>query len=133
MLARAQRSWEVVGVVRVLIVDDTAFMRKLLKNILFSAGFDIAGEAENGKQAVELYKQLKPDIVTMDIVMPEMNGIEALKEIKKIDPNAKVVMCTAVGQEQMMKMAIKLGAKGYIVKPFQAPKVIEELKKVARI
>jgi len=133
LLARAQRSWEVVGVVRVLIVDDTAFMRKLLKNILFSAGFDIAGEAENGKQAVELYKQLKPDIVTMDIVMPEMNGIEALKEIKKIDPNAKVVMCTAVGQEQMMKMAIKLGAKGYIVKPFQAPKVIEELKKVARI
>lgn len=117
--------------VRVLIVDDTAFMRKLLKNILFSAGFDIAGEAENGKQAVELYRQLKPDVVTMDIVMPEMNGIDALKEIKKIDPNAKVVMCTAVGQEQMVKTAIKLGAKGYIVKPFQAAKVVEELKKVA--
>lgn len=119
--------------VKVLVVDDTAFMRKLLKNILFSGGFDIVGEAENGKQAVELYKQLKPDIVTMDIVMPEMNGIEALKEIKKIDPNAKVVMCTAVGQEQMVKMAIKFGAKGYIVKPFQAPKVVEELKKVAKI
>ncbi|AAB90207.1 response regulator [Archaeoglobus fulgidus] len=116
---------------KVLIVDDTAFMRKLLRNILFSGGFDIAGEAENGKQAVEMYKQLKPDIVTMDIVMPEMNGIEALKAIKKIDPSAKVVMCTAVGQEQMVKAAIKLGAKGYIVKPFQAPKVIEELKKVA--
>ncbi|MET1123830.1 MAG: response regulator [Archaeoglobaceae archaeon] len=116
---------------RVLVVDDTAFMRKLLKNILFSAGFDIVGEAENGKQAVELYRKLKPDIVTMDIVMPEMNGIEALKEIKKIDPNAKVVMCTAVGQEQMVKAAIKLGARGYIVKPFQAAKVVEELKKVA--
>lgn len=116
---------------KVLIVDDAAFMRKLLKNILFSGGFDIVGEAENGKQAVELYKKLRPDIVTMDIIMPEMNGIEALKEIKKIDPNAKVVMCTAVGQEQMVKTAIKFGAKGYIVKPFQAPKVIEELKKVA--
>ncbi|MCS7118480.1 MAG: response regulator [Archaeoglobaceae archaeon] len=119
--------------VKVLIVDDTAFMRKLLKNILFSAGFDIVGEAENGKQAVEFYKQLKPDIVTMDIVMPEMNGIDALKEIRRLDPNAKIVMCTAVGQEQMVKMAIKLGAKGYIVKPFQAPKVIEELKKVAKV
>ncbi|MDI9611051.1 MAG: response regulator [Archaeoglobaceae archaeon] len=119
--------------VKVLVVDDTAFMRKLLKNILFSAGFDIAGEAENGKQAIDLYRELKPDIVTMDIVMPEMNGIDALKEIKKLDPNAKVVMCTAVGQEQMVKMAIKLGAKGYIVKPFQAPKVVEELRKVARI
>lgn len=115
---------------KVLIVDDTVFMRKLLKNILFSGGFDIVGEAENGKQAVELYKQLKPDLVTMDIVMPEMNGIEALKAIKQIDPNAKVVMCTAVGQEQMVKAAIKLGAKGYIVKPFQAAKVIEEVKKV---
>ncbi len=116
---------------KVLIVDDAAFMRKLLKNILFSGGFDIVGEAENGKQAVELYKKLRPDIVTMDIVMPEMNGIEALKEIRKIDPNAKIVMCTAVGQEQMVKAAIKFGAKGYIVKPFQAPKVIEELRKVA--
>lgn len=117
--------------VRVLIVDDSAFMRKLLKNILFSAGFDIAGEAENGKQALEMYAKLKPDLVTMDVVMPEMNGIEALKEIKKMDPNAKVVMCSAVGQEQMVKAAIKLGARGYIIKPFQAPKVIEELKKVA--
>lgn len=133
MLVKALRIWEVVRVVKVLIVDDTAFMRKLLKNILFSAGFDIAGEAENGKQAIELYKELKPDIVTMDIVMPEMNGIDALKEIKKLDPNAKVVMCTAVGQEQMVKMAIKLGAKGYIVKPFQAPKVVEELRKVAKV
>ncbi len=117
----------------VLIVDDTAFMRKLLRNILLSAGFNVVGEAENGKQAVELYKKLKPDLVTLDIVMPEMNGIEALKQIRSIDPNAKIIMCTAVGQEQMVKAAIKLGAKGYIVKPFQAPKVIEEAKRVLGI
>ncbi|MBP2029993.1 two-component system chemotaxis response regulator CheY [Methanohalophilus levihalophilus] len=115
---------------KVLIVDDTAFMRKLMKNILFGAGFDVAGEAENGKMAVEMYQQIKPDIVTMDVVMPEMTGIDALKNIKSIDGNAKVVMCTAIGQEKIVKTAIKLGAKGYIIKPFQAPKVIEEIKKV---
>jgi len=123
----------VISLPRVLIVDDTAFMRKLLRNILFSGGFDIVGEAENGKQAVEMYKQLKPDLVMLDIVMPEMNGIEALKAIKQMDPNAKVIMCTAVGQEKIVKAAIKLGAKGYIVKPFQAQKVIEEAKKVLGI
>jgi len=116
---------------KVLIVDDTAFMRKLLKNILFGAGFDIAGEAENGKQAVEMYKTLKPDVVTMDVVMPEMTGIDALKQIKTtVDKDAKIVMCTAIGQENIVKTAIKLGARGYIIKPFQAPKVIEEIKKV---
>lgn len=119
-----------IYVTKVLIVDDTAFMRKLLKNILFGAGFDIAGEAENGTQAVELYKQLKPDIVTMDVVMPEMTGIDALKHIKSFDKDAKIVMCTAIGQEKIVKTAIKLGARGYIIKPFQAPKVIEEIKKV---
>jgi len=117
-------------VAKVLIVDDAAFMRKLLKNILFSGGFDIAGEAENGKQAVELYRKLKPDVVMLDIVMPEMNGLETLKAIKQIDPDAKIIMCTAVGQEKIVKAAIKLGARGYIVKPFQAQKVIEEVKKV---
>ncbi|WP_135612983.1 response regulator [Methanococcoides sp. AM1] len=115
---------------KVLIVDDTAFMRKLLKNILFGAGFDIAGEAENGNQAVEMYRELNPDVVTMDIVMPDMNGIDALKQIKSLDNGAKVVMCTAIGQEKIVKTAIKLGAKGYIIKPFQAPKVLEEIKKV---
>ncbi|NYT05425.1 MAG: response regulator [Methanomicrobiales archaeon] len=115
---------------KVLIVDDTMFMRTLLKNILFSGGHDIVGEAENGEQAVELYAKLKPDLVTMDVVMPKMNGIEALKAIKTADPAAKVIMCTAVGQEQMVKLAIKTGAKGYIVKPFQAPKVLEEVKNV---
>jgi len=115
---------------RILIVDDTLFMRTLLKNILFSGGHDIVGEAGDGDEAIAKYQELKPDLVTMDVVMPKVNGIEALKGIRAIDPNAKVVMCTAVGQEQMVKLAIKTGAKGYIVKPFQAPKVLEEIKNV---
>jgi len=115
---------------RILIVDDTLFMRTLLKNILFSGGHAIVGEAGDGDEAIEKYKELKPDLVTMDVVMPKMNGIEALKAIKAFDPNAKVIMCTAVGQEQMVKLAIKSGARGYVVKPFQAPKVLEEIKNV---
>jgi len=115
---------------RILIVDDTLFMRTLLKNILFTGGHSIVGEAGDGDEAIEKYKELKPDLVTMDVVMPKMNGIEALKAIKGIDPNAKVIMCTAVGQEQMVKLAIKSGARGYVVKPFQAPKVLEEIKNV---
>jgi two-component system chemotaxis response regulator CheY len=115
---------------RILIVDDTLFMRTLLKNILFSGGHDIVGEAADGDEAVAKYKDLKPDLVTMDVVMPKVNGIEALKQIRAMDPGARVVMCTAVGQEQMVKLAIKTGAKGYIVKPFQAPKVLEEIKTV---
>ncbi|EHQ36673.1 response regulator [Methanoplanus limicola] len=115
---------------RILVVDDTMFMRTLLKNILFSGSHDIVGEAEDGEEAVAKYKSLKPDLVTMDVVMPKMNGIEALKAIMAEDPGARVVMCTAVGQEQMVKLAIKTGAKGYIVKPFQAPKVLEEVNNV---
>jgi Response regulator containing a CheY-like receiver domain and an HTH DNA-binding domain len=115
---------------RILIVDDTLFMRTLLKNILFSGGHDIVGEAGDGDEAITKYKELKPDLVTMDVVMPKVNGIEALKAIKGLDPNARVVMCTAVGQEQMVKLAIKTGARGYIIKPFQAPKVLEEIKNV---
>ncbi|MBP1927904.1 two-component system chemotaxis response regulator CheY [Methanolinea mesophila] len=115
---------------RILIVDDTLFMRTLLKNILFSGGHDIVGEAADGDEAVAKYRDLKPDLVTMDVVMPKVNGIEALKQIRAMDPGARVVMCTAVGQEQMVKLAIKTGARGYIVKPFQAPKVLEEIKNV---
>ena len=115
---------------KILIVDDTLFMRTLLKNILFSGGHTIIGEAGDGVEAIAKYKELKPDLVTMDVVMPKMNGIEALKSIKALDPAARVVMCTAVGQEQMVKLAIKTGAKGYIVKPLQAPKVLEEVKNV---
>jgi two-component system, chemotaxis family, chemotaxis protein CheY len=115
---------------KILIVDDTLFMRTLLKNILFAGGHSIAGEAGDGEEAIAKYKELRPDLVTMDIVMPKMNGIEALKGIKAFDPAAKVIMCTAVGQEQMVKLAIKSGARGYVVKPFQAPKVLEEVKNV---
>jgi len=115
---------------RILVVDDTLFMRTLLKNILFSGGHTIVGEAENGEDAIAKYQELNPDLVTMDIVMPKKNGIDALKGIKTIDPNARVIMCTAVGQEQMVKLAVKSGAKGYIVKPFQAPNVLEEVKNV---
>ncbi len=115
---------------KVLIVDDAAFMRMLLKDIITKAGFEVVGEASNGKEAVEKYKELKPDIVTMDITMPEMNGIEAVKEIKKIDPNAKIIMVSAMGQQAMVIEAIQAGAKDFIVKPFQPARVIEALKKL---
>jgi len=116
---------------KVLIVDDAAFMRMLLKDIVTKAGYEVVGEASNGKEAVEKYKELKPDIVTMDITMPEMNGIEAVKEIKKIDPNAKIIMVSAMGQQAMVIEAIQAGARDFIVKPFQPARVIEAIKKVA--
>ncbi|KRQ85995.1 Chemotaxis protein CheY [Caloramator mitchellensis] len=115
---------------RVLIVDDAAFMRMMLKDILVKNGYEVAGEAPNGLKAVELYKQEKPDVVTMDITMPEMDGIQAVKEIKSFDPNAKIVMCSAMGQQAMVMEAIKSGAKDFIVKPFQPERVLEALKKV---
>jgi two-component system chemotaxis response regulator CheY len=115
---------------KILIVDDTLFMRTLLKNVLNNGGHTIVGEAVDGSDGVAKYKESKPDLVTMDVVMPKMNGIDALKAIKEFDPAARVIMCTAVGQEQMVKLAIKSGAKGYIIKPFQAPKVLEEIKNV---
>lgn len=114
----------------VLIVDDAAFMRMMIKDILSKNNFVVAGEAANGVEAVEKYKELKPDLVTMDITMPEKDGIEALKEIKKIDPNAKIVMCSAMGQQAMVIDAIQSGAKDFIVKPFQADRVLEALQKV---
>ena len=115
---------------KVLIVDDAAFMRMMVKDILSKNGFEVVGEAANGLQAIELYKKERPDVVTMDITMPEMDGIEAVKEIKKIDPNARVVMCSAMGQQSMVMDAIKAGAKDFIVKPFQADRVIEAIQKV---
>ncbi|MDD1674008.1 MAG: response regulator [Methanomicrobiales archaeon] len=115
---------------KILIVDDTLFMRTLLKNILFSGGHTIVGEAGDGEEGVNRYRELKPELVTMDVVMPKLNGIDALKAIKTFDPSAKVIMCTAVGQEQMVKLAIRSGARGYIIKPFQAPKVLEEVKNI---
>lgn len=110
-------------------VDDAAFMRMMLKDILLKGGFEIAGEATNGAEAVRLYQELKPELVTMDITMPEVDGIAAVKEIKKIDPNAKVVMVSAMGQQAMVIEAIQAGASDFIVKPFQPDRVLEALKK----
>lgn len=115
---------------KVLIVDDAAFMRMMIKDILQKNGYEVVGEAGNGLQAVELYKTHKPDLVTMDITMPEMDGIEAVKEIKAMDPGAKVIMCSAMGQQSMVMDAIKAGAKDFIVKPFQADRVLEAIKKI---
>ena len=114
----------------ILICDDAAFMRMMIKDILTKNGYNIAGEAENGQKAVEKYAELKPDLVLMDITMPEMDGIQALKEIKKIDGGAKVIMCSAMGQQAMVIEAIQSGAKDFIVKPFQAERVLEAVKKV---
>ena len=115
---------------KVLIVDDAAFMRMMIKDILEKGGFEIVGEANNGLKAVELFKKEKPDVVTMDITMPDMDGIEAVKAIKEFDPAAKIIMCSAMGQQTMVMDAIKAGAKDFIVKPFQPDRVIEAVTKV---
>lgn len=115
---------------RIMIVDDAAFMRMMLKDILTRHGFEVVAEAENGSVAVEMYKEKKPDLVTMDITMPEMDGVTALKEIRKIDPNAQVLMCSAMGQQGMVIEAIQSGAKDFIVKPFQEERVVEAVKKI---
>ena len=114
----------------ILICDDAAFMRMMIKDILTKTGYNIAGEAENGAKAVEKYNELKPDLVLMDITMPEMDGIQALKKIKETDPNASVIMCSAMGQQAMVIESIQSGAKDFIVKPFQADRVLEAVQKV---
>lgn len=115
---------------RVLIVDDASFMRMTIKNMLSNYEYEIVGEAENGLEAVEKYKELSPDIVTMDITMPELDGIQALRMIKKINPGASVVMVSALGQEAKMKEAIIYGAKGFIVKPFKEDILLGALSKL---
>ena len=114
----------------ILICDDAAFMRMMIKDILTKNGYNIVGEAENGAKAVEKYNELKPDLVLMDITMPEMDGIEALKKIKASDPNASIIMCSAMGQQAMVIEAIQNGAKDFIVKPFQADRVLESIRKI---
>ncbi len=113
---------------KVLIVDDTMFVRASLRKILESAEYEVVGEAVNGKEAVEKYRKLFPDVVTMDITMPEMDGLEALEEIKKINPGAVVIMISAMGQEKNVVKSIKMGAKNFIVKPFNQDKVLNILK-----
>ncbi len=115
---------------RILITDDALFMRVTLKNILTKNGYEIAGEAANGRESVEMYKTTKPDLVTMDITMPEMDGISAVKEIRSFDPNAKIIMCTAMGQKNMVMEAVTAGARDFIVKPFQPEKVLEAVNKL---
>lgn len=117
---------------KVLIVDDAAFMRMKLKDILEKNGYSVVAEAENGADAIEKYKAEQPDIVTMDITMPEMDGVEALKGIKAIDAGAKVVMCSAMGQQSMVMDAIRAGALDFIVKPFDSSRVIQALDKVTQ-
>lgn len=114
---------------RILIVDDAAFMRMMIKDILVKNGFEVVGEAENGAIAVNMYKDLKPDLVTMDITMPEMDGISAVKKIKEADPAAKIIMCSAMGQQMMVMEAIQAGARDFIVKPFQQDRVVQAVKK----
>jgi two-component system chemotaxis response regulator CheY len=114
----------------ILIVDDASFMRMMIKDILTKNGLIVLGEAENGLKAIEKYKELTPELVLMDITMPEMDGIQAVKEIKKINSDAKIVMCSAMGQQAMVIEAIQAGAKDFIVKPFQADRVVEAVKKV---
>ncbi|WP_102028316.1 response regulator [Salirhabdus sp. Marseille-P4669] len=112
---------------KVLVVDDAQFMRLTLSNILKKAGFEVVGEASDGQMAVDMYDQLKPDLVTMDITMPTMNGLDATREILKQDPNAKIVMCSAVGQQKIVVEAIQMGAKDFIVKPFDETRVVETI------
>ncbi len=115
---------------KILIVDDAAFMRMMIKDILTKNGYEVVGEAENGLRAVEKYKELLPDLVIMDITMPEVDGIQAVREIKKIDSNARIIMCSAMGQQAMVIESIQAGARDFIVKPFQAERVVEAVKKV---
>lgn len=114
---------------RVLIVDDLAFIKLIIKDTLEKTGFEVAGEASNGVEAIEQYKRLRPDIVLMDITMPRMDGIQALQEIVKIDPQAKVIMCSALGQQKLIIQSIQLGAKDFIVKPFKPERIVGAIKK----
>ena len=114
---------------RVLVVDDAAFMRKMVSDALAKGGHEVVGEASNGVEAIARFQELKPDLMTLDITMPEKDGLAALAEIVAADPSARVVMCSALGQESKVLEAIKLGAKDFVVKPFQPARVIEAVGK----
>lgn len=114
----------------ILVVDDANFMRMMLKDILTKNGYEIVGEAGNGAEALQKYKELNPDLVTMDITMPDVDGIQGVKLIREFDPNANIIMCSAMGQQAMVIDAIKSGAKDFIVKPFNAERVVDAVKKI---
>jgi two-component system, chemotaxis family, chemotaxis protein CheY len=114
----------------VLVCDDAIFMRTMISDILQQSGFDVVGEAETGVEAVAQYRKLRPDLVTMDIVMPDMGGIDAVREITKFDPNARILMCSAMGQQALVVEAIQAGAKDFVVKPFQPSRVLEAVQRV---
>ena len=113
----------------VLVCDDAIFMRTMISDILQQSGFEVVGEAETGVEAVAQYRKLKPDLVTMDIVMPDMGGIDAVREITKFDPNARILMCSAMGQQALVVEAIQAGAKDFVVKPFQPERVVDAIGK----
>lgn len=115
---------------KIIIADDAAFMRMVLKNILERYGHEVIAEADNGETAVQKYAENKPDLVTMDITMPDMDGISAVQKIMSIDPNAKIIMCSAMGQQNMVLDAVKAGAKDFVTKPFQETRVISSIEKV---
>ncbi|WP_324717161.1 response regulator [Carboxydochorda subterranea] len=119
-----------MGAKRILITDDTAFMRVTLRRVLESNGFEVVGEAEDGMDAVQKYVELKPDVVTMDITMPKMDGITAIRKIMEIDPQARIIVCSAMGQKPMVIEALNAGAKDFLVKPFQPQRVLEAIQKV---
>lgn len=118
--------------VRILIVDDAIFMRKMIGDILRKEGYEICGEAENGIEAIEKYRELHPDLVTMDIIMPDMSGIDAVQEIVNSDSKAKILMVSAMGQQSLVVEAIQKGAKDYVIKPFQPSRVLEAVERVLR-
>lgn len=110
-------------------MDDALFMRVMLKEILTKNGYEVAGEAQNGREAAEVYSSVKPDVVTMDVTMPEVDGLEGVRAILRQDPSAKIIMCSAMGQKSIVMEAIKAGALGFIVKPFRAEQVIKAVEK----
>ncbi len=115
---------------KIMVVDDSKFMRKMLTEIFTNNGYEVIGEAKDGMEAIEKYKKLKPDLVTMDIVMPEMGGVDAARAILKHDKDAKIIMCTALDHKELVEDALSYGAKSFIVKPFEPEKVIETAKKI---
>ncbi len=112
---------------KVLVVDDAAFMRVSIKNMITKNGYEVVGEAENGKMAIQKYQELSPDVITLDITMPEMDGLTCLKEILSINPSANIIMISAMGQESMVREAVMSGAKGFIVKPFKEDIILSAL------